>query len=156
MIEVTVYKVIEEKQVVVSPDCVEYYHFRDQDSDDINRIYNSHEFVYGISELVRLPITKYTKNKAGIQHCMYVAYDKSFDNLVAMYTTATPDVTAKVVKESQDYRDKWLKVSAEHQRMNKMYWDEVDKRNKVSNKVLKFNKLGFWKKLWFVIIGDKL
>lgn len=143
MNEVTVYKVIEEKQIISSPDRYEYFRV---DSEHGQRVFNSDEFVFNTTEKIVLPITKYYLNGNNV---MYVAFDKSFDNLMAMYSAAEKDAVDKVIKDAEEYRTKWLKQCSESEKLR-------CECKITDNKISTFNSLGLFKKLMLVLKGKEL
>lgn len=147
MKEVTVYEVVE-KKIVVGDFREDYQYYRGGDTPS-EFLHKTDEFVaYNYEEVTRKIDTW---NRHGLPP-VYVAYDDSFRDLVAKYQATNVDATDSMREDMVNYRNKWLRSSAECDTLRKTSENVakslISLRDKVS--VLEGS---FWKRFKFLFKG---
>lgn len=147
MKEVTVYEVVE-KTIVVGDFREDYQYYRGGDTPS-EFLHKTDEFVaYNYEEVTRKIDTW---NRHGLPP-LYVAYDDSFKDLVAKYQATNVDATDSMREEIVDYRNKWLRSSAEYDTLRKTSEDTENVLNTLQGKVYVLEG-SFWERFKFLFKG---
>ncbi|CAM0109569.1 hypothetical protein VPH166E361_0108 [Vibrio phage 166E36-1] len=119
------------KRVVVG-DFRAHYEYYNQPLNPDKLIRQTAEYVAYKIEKVTLPIDAYRKYG---QETLYVAYDKSFTELVAMYQSADRDAVEALRKDAIKYRDNWLKACTNNAKLIREVDDVTTARDKLSSQL---------------------
>tara|TARA_B100001105_G_scaffold113088_1_gene90698 strand:+ start:1784 stop:2233 length:450 start_codon:yes stop_codon:yes gene_type:complete len=148
MKEVTVYEVVE-KTIVVGDFREDYQYYRGGDTPS-EFLHKTDEFVAYSYEEVTSKID--TWNRHGLPP-LYVAYDDSFKDLVAKYQATNVDAVDAMREEIADYRNKWLRSSAEYDTLRKTSEDKEKVLNSLQGKVYVLEG-SFWERFKFLFKGE--
>ena len=147
MKEVTVYEVVE-KTIVVGDFREDYQYYRGGDTPS-EFLHKTDEFVaYNCEEVTRKIDTW---NRHGLPP-LYVAYDDSFKDLVAKYQATNVDAVDAMREEIVDYRNKWLRSSAEYDTLRKTSENTEKVLNTLQGKVDVLQG-SFWERFKFLFKG---